>query len=278
MTSPAATPAPEPPAAPKQPPASSVLAPAVKEEYNRIGLDFRFPMPRPKVNGIVIDSHCHLLAAHHAPAWFEAADHYGLDCFVTMTPLEEAVSLQRNWGHRLQFIAVPRWGDASPTWADDWLTRIEAFYNIGSRIVKFHAAPGTMVMRGHRLDRPGLHARLLAEVVARKMVDHDPHRRPRHLVQRQVHRHRQVRHARRALPDVGRVARSAPRHAVARGAPRRQPGEPAAPPAAARPLPRPGAGLQRHPLDGPRDQRTAAIPPASSSSATRTASCSAPTR
>ena len=33
------------------PPASSVLAPAVPEDYNRTGLDFRRPMPRPKVQG-----------------------------------------------------------------------------------------------------------------------------------------------------------------------------------------------------------------------------------
>ena len=42
-------------------------------------------------------------------------------------------------------------------------------------------------------------------------------------------------------------------------------------------LPRPVAGLQRHPLDGARDQ-PAATRRGSSSSATRTASCSAPTR
>jgi hypothetical protein len=157
-------------APPKPPPqASSVLAPAVKEDYNRIGLDFRQPIPRPKVNGPVIDAHCHLLAARHAPVWFETADHYGLDYFITMTPLEEAVALQRDWGHRLQFIAVPRWGDSSSTWADEWMTRLEAFYNIGSRIAKFHAAPGTMLMRGHRLDEP-VYRPLLREVRDRRMV------------------------------------------------------------------------------------------------------------
>lgn len=126
-------------------------------------------MPRPKVRGRVIDAHCHLLARRHAEGWFEAADHYGIDGFVTMSPLEEAVGLQRDWGHRLQFITVPKWGDASTRWVDDWLIRLEAFYNLGSRIIKFHAAPGTMVMRGARLDDP-VYKPLFREAVSRGMA------------------------------------------------------------------------------------------------------------
>ena len=49
------------------------LAPAVESEYNRTGVDFRAPMPWPKVKGPVIDFHCHLFAARHAKPWFEAA-------------------------------------------------------------------------------------------------------------------------------------------------------------------------------------------------------------
>jgi len=120
------------------------------------------------VKGPVIDFHCHLFARRHADVWFEAADHYGIDCFVTMTPLEEVVSLQRDFGRRMRFIAVPRWQDRSARWVDEWLLRIESFYNLGSRIAKFHAAPGTMNLRGHRLDSP-VYRPLLREVVARKM-------------------------------------------------------------------------------------------------------------
>ena len=124
LTAPDVQTPPPPSTAPAKPPPSPVLAPADPAEYNRLGLDYRRPMPRPKVRGAVIDSHCHLLAARHAGAWFEAADHYGIDCFLTMTPLEEAVGLQRQWGHRLRFIAVPRWGDDSAAdWADNWLHR-----------------------------------------------------------------------------------------------------------------------------------------------------------
>jgi len=154
-----------PPPAPTQA-QSTVLAPAVEAEYNRIGLNFRLPIPRPKVNGIVIDSHSHLLAARHAKVWFETAHHYGIDAFITMSPLEEALGLQRDYPNRIHFIAVPKWAEVN---YDDWLRRIEAFYNLGSRIVKFHMAPGTMHARQWRFDSPGIR-RILGEVAARNMI------------------------------------------------------------------------------------------------------------
>jgi predicted TIM-barrel fold metal-dependent hydrolase len=137
-----------PPAAPKPP------------DHNRTGVDFRRPMPRPKVSGIVIDFHCHLLAARHAKDWFEAADHYGIDAFVTMTQFEEVLSLQRAYPGRLHFIVVPKWQDIAtsevPQWLDDWRRRLDMFCNVGSRMVKFHVAPGTVERRGLRLDSPQL--------------------------------------------------------------------------------------------------------------------------
>src|SRR5215213_6310893 len=92
--------------APTAPPTAPAPRPP---DHNRTGIDFRRPMPRPKVNGLVVDFHCHLLANRHAAHWFEAAAHYGIDCFVTMSQLEECVGLQRDWGHapfgtRLHFI------------------------------------------------------------------------------------------------------------------------------------------------------------------------------
>ncbi|MBV8781036.1 MAG: amidohydrolase family protein [Phycisphaerae bacterium] len=142
------------------PPAGAV------SDFNRIGLDFRKAMPRPKVQGPTIDFHCHLLAAKHGPVWFEAAKHYGWDRFVTMTPLEEAVALDRDWPGRLQFIVVPKWQEPS---IDDWLRRLEAFHNMGSRIIKFHMAPGTMDRTGWRLDSAPIR-RVIDEAVARNMV------------------------------------------------------------------------------------------------------------
>ncbi|HWE04387.1 MAG TPA: amidohydrolase family protein [Tepidisphaeraceae bacterium] len=149
--------------------ASAVFAPAVASDYNRINVDFRKPWPRPKVRGAVIDFHCHLLGARHAEQWFEAADHFGIDQFVTMSPLDEALALVRDWPGRLQFIAVPSFPKTPPNFIDDYLRRVESFYNIGSRIVKFHTAPGTMIMRGIRLDSPK-YKPVFDEIVARKMA------------------------------------------------------------------------------------------------------------
>ena len=138
-------------------------------DHNRLLLDFRRPMPRPKVRGPVIDFHSHLHAARHARAWFDAADHYGIDRFVTMTPLEEALGLQRNWGHRLHFIAIPKWGEWGAGFVPQWLARIEAFHNIGSRIAKFWFAPPAVGERGWRLDSP-MFRPLLREVRDRGMA------------------------------------------------------------------------------------------------------------
>lgn len=137
-------------------------------DYNRLNLDYRQPVPRPKVRGKVIDFHCHLLAARHAPAWFEAADRFGIDVFVTMMQLDEALTLYRDYGHRLMFIAVPAWQQLIGDPVDDFLRRLEAFYNIGARIVKFHCAPESMARRGWNLDSPRLKP-VFEEAAARGM-------------------------------------------------------------------------------------------------------------
>lgn len=138
-------------------------------DFNRIGVNYRLPMPRPKVRGIVIDSHTHLLAARHAREWFQTGAHFGIDCYFTMTPLEEALAVERMFPGRCHFIAIPRWGDTSPTWADEWLRRIDAFYNLGSRIVKFHMAPGSIHRHKRRLDSPEM-LRIVRHAAARGMI------------------------------------------------------------------------------------------------------------
>lgn len=145
-------------------------SPPKPPDHNRTGVDFRQPMPRPKVRGRVIDFHCHLLNANHADTWFAAADHYGIDAFVSMGPLEEAIRLKRVWGDRIHFIAVPRWqsiGEAG--WEDDWLRRIEGFHNLGSRILKIHLAPGTLARWAGRIDSP-IVKRIMKEAVDRRMM------------------------------------------------------------------------------------------------------------
>jgi len=146
--------------------AIAALAPAKTNEYNRLNLDYHQPIPRPKVKGAVIDFHTHLVAARHGKVWFETAAHFGIDAFVTMSPLEEAIGLQRDWQGRIQFIVIPAWQNPS---IDDWLRRLEMFYNMGSRIIKFHMAPGTMAMRNIRLDSPALRP-VIKEAVARGMI------------------------------------------------------------------------------------------------------------
>ena len=72
----------------------------------------------------------------------------------------------------VQFIAIPRWGNEQPDWVDDWLRRLEAFYNLGSRVIKFHMAPGTMASRQTTLEHPGIQ-KIMREAVARKRDELD---------------------------------------------------------------------------------------------------------
>lgn len=136
------------------------------EEYNRLSLDYHKPLPRPPVKGIVIDAHCHPVAARHGADWFAAARHYGIDAFVSMTPLEEAIGLGRRFPGRIQFIVIPQWQKID---IEDWLRRLEAFYNLGSRIIKFHMAPQTIARTKLRLDSPEIQ-RVMGEAIARDML------------------------------------------------------------------------------------------------------------
>ena len=152
---------------------TAVAEPAVQTpkppEHNLLGLDYRRPWPRPKVKGWVIDSHTHLFARRHADDWQAVNHHFGIDAFVSMTPLEEAVVVQRQLGERVKFIAIPDWFNHPADWADDWLRRLEAFYNLGSRVVKFHMAPGTMDRKQYSFEHPGIR-KVIAEARSRNMI------------------------------------------------------------------------------------------------------------
>jgi len=138
-------------------------------EHNRLALDYRAPIPRPKVIGPAVDFHVHIAAARHAQLFLNVAAHYGFQHVLSMTPLEEALVIQRDYPRRIQFIAIPRWHDWGQGFIDSWLRRIEAFYNIGSRIVKFWFAPPAIGDRGWRLDSPQFRP-LLREAVSRGMA------------------------------------------------------------------------------------------------------------
>ena len=111
-----------------------------------------------------------LLARRHAEVWFEAADHYGIDCFLSMTPLEEVVDLLRDHAGRVNFIAVPKFRDDSAQWRDDWLMRLESFYNLGSRIAEVSRAPRRRCsIAAYRLDSRSIRP-IFREIVDRKMA------------------------------------------------------------------------------------------------------------
>lgn len=124
------------------------LQPPDRDEYNRLGLDYRHRFPAPPVQGPVIDCHTHLTAARHAKGWFEAADHYGIDHTISMTPLEEALAILRGpFASRVTFIATPLWQPGAYDHDAFW-RRVQGYHNLGSRIVKFHLAPQTMPRTG----------------------------------------------------------------------------------------------------------------------------------
>jgi predicted TIM-barrel fold metal-dependent hydrolase len=137
-------------------------------DYNHNGVPLLSGMPRPSVRGKIIDFHCHLIAARHAQHWFEAADLYHIDAFANMTPLENTAELRQSHGSRLLFIAVPSWQHQVQDPIDDYLRRLEAFYAMGTRIVKFHFAPESIRRRGMALDSAPI-ARVFEWALARGM-------------------------------------------------------------------------------------------------------------
>lgn len=157
-------------AAPINPASITPVAPPSPPEHNRTGINYRRPFPRPPIKGRLIDAHCHLLANRHADLWFEVADHYGIDTFFSMGPLEETLILQRRYGSRLHFIAVPNWQQLDqPNLIDRWLRNIEGFFNLGSRIAKLHMAPGTLKRINRSFDDDGIRT-ILNDIRARGMA------------------------------------------------------------------------------------------------------------
>lgn len=155
-------------AAPIAPPLPA--SPPSPPEHNRTGINYRRPFARPPLKGRFIDAHCHLLANRHADLWFEVADHFGIDTFFTMGPLEETLTLQRRYGSRLHFIAVPNWmALGEPNLIDRWLRSNESFFNLGSRIAKLHMAPATLKRINRGFDDEGIRT-ILRDIADRGMA------------------------------------------------------------------------------------------------------------
>ncbi len=125
--------------------------PPKPSDFNRLNLDYRAEaakLPPPPIEGPLIDCHSHLLSAGHADRWFEAADVFGIDHTITMTPLDEAIRLKSGpFGERTTLIAVPAWQPGGYD-EDNFWPLVDGYRNLGCRVVKFHLAPGTMQKSG----------------------------------------------------------------------------------------------------------------------------------
>ncbi|MCG3128560.1 MAG: hypothetical protein CHACPFDD_03449 [Phycisphaerae bacterium] len=115
---------------------------AAISEANRLGLDYRRP-PAARVDVPIIDVHTHVQLVQHAPKYFEAARLYGVRRTLSMTPLAEVDDIRREFGERIEFIAIPNWRkfEKTATFARQWMDDLEAFRARGARLCKFWMAP-----------------------------------------------------------------------------------------------------------------------------------------
>ncbi|TVQ31082.1 MAG: hypothetical protein EA376_10880 [Phycisphaeraceae bacterium] len=111
---------------------------------NRLGLDYRAeasrlgPAPAP-----IIDVHTHINGVAAARIYREARDLYGVTTTYSMTQLREAEAVRDALDGTVHFIAVPDYlsDDRARAMREGFLENIQAFHDLGSRIVKFWAAP-----------------------------------------------------------------------------------------------------------------------------------------
>ncbi len=123
--------------------------------YNRLGIHYH-QVPRRKIAGKVIDAHTHVHNVEWTRRFLAAADAYDIGAIWTMAPLEEVDALRSSFPGRFEFIAIPQWRNMNSTaeFINDWRRRLDAFFEKGSRLVKFHMAPGTQHRTGLTLDHP----------------------------------------------------------------------------------------------------------------------------
>ncbi len=116
-------------------------------DANRLGLDYTAEAGCFGYTGPIIDFHTHISSPRAAEVFLDVADAYGIDRCWTMTglanvrPIIDSLPAERRG--RIQFICVPDFSkrDNPETYTSGWLSDIEAFYALGSRIIKFWAAP-----------------------------------------------------------------------------------------------------------------------------------------
>lgn len=120
---------------------------------NRLGLNYRQP-PARRIAGPIVDAHCHLTHCAPLPAFFEAADAYGVSRFVTMSPLGDVEPLRRAYGERLIFNAVPSFRDLKATeeFRAGWMRDLSTFRALGAPLCKFWMAPRMRAAHGVTVD------------------------------------------------------------------------------------------------------------------------------
>jgi hypothetical protein len=130
----------------------------LRNSSNLVGLDYR-----TEASGLgaavvpIVDAHLHLTGTTAVEVWAEAADLYGVERCWSMTPLPMVEAVRERLGARVEFIAVPNWQDADRQreHGRGYCETIERFHALGSRIVKFWAAPRGLDV-GREMGEPDL--------------------------------------------------------------------------------------------------------------------------
>jgi hypothetical protein len=145
-------------AAPPRLPIASSARGDLRNSSNLVGLDYRAEAHAlgPAIVPIV-DAHLHLVGTVAVEVWAEAADLYGIERCWSMTPLPMVEPVRERLGARVEFIAVPNWqdGDRRHEHGRGYCDTIERFHALGSRIVKFWAAPRGLDI-GREIGEPDL--------------------------------------------------------------------------------------------------------------------------
>src|ERR1041384_4454384 len=117
--------------------------------HNRLGLDYReVPKRKIAVPEGIIDAHNHTRDVEMTRLMVEVAGAYGVTEFWTMAGLEHVEALKAAFPGKFHFIAVPAWQRAMNTMPDeeffnDWRERVEKVAELGERLIKVYAEPGT---------------------------------------------------------------------------------------------------------------------------------------